>query len=139
MIFIAIGCYLVVVPEDRVPLYVRLPREQAAALDRLVDATGRRKQQLVSELLADQLAADAAADKDRLAVGRIEIIEDATTGDAVLTLAEAAELLRLPAETLRERAVAGNLPGRSFGDEWRFSRAALLAWLAAGERKDAER
>ena len=43
-------------PEDRVPLFVRLPREQAAALDRLVGSTGRRKQHLVSQLLADQLA-----------------------------------------------------------------------------------
>ena len=105
--------------EDRVPLFVRLPREQAAALDRLVDSTGRRKQHLVSELLADQLA-----------VGHIEIIEG-SSGEEVLTLQEAAALLRLPDESLRERALAGDLPGRKFGEEWRFSRSALLAWLAA--------
>src|SRR5438034_191891 len=29
--------------EDRVPLFVRLPQHQVAALDRLVDATGLRK------------------------------------------------------------------------------------------------
>ena len=40
---------------DRTPLYVRLPRKQAAALDRLAQATGRPKQHLVSELLADRL------------------------------------------------------------------------------------
>ncbi|MGP0102425.1 MAG: helix-turn-helix domain-containing protein [Solirubrobacteraceae bacterium] len=104
--------------EDRVPLFVRLPREQAAALDRLVDSTGRRKQHLVSDLLADQLT-----------VGRAEIVERAGP-DEVLTLQEAAELLRLPVETVRASAVAGDLPGRAFGDEWRFARAALLAWLA---------
>jgi excisionase family DNA binding protein len=108
-------------PEDRVPLFVRLPREQAAALDRLVDSTGRRKQHLVSELLADQLA-----------VGQIEIFEGAS-GEEVLTLQEAAALLRLPDESLRERALAGDLPGRNFGEEWRFSRSALLTWLARGE------
>ena len=107
--------------EDRVPLFVRLPREQAAALDRLVDSTGRRKQHLVSELLADQLE-----------VGRIEIIESGS-GEEVLTLQEAAALLRLPLDAVRASAVAGDLPGRAFGEEWRFSRSALLAWLAGGE------
>ncbi len=112
--------------EDRVPLFVRLPRAQAAALDRLVDSTGRRKQHLVSELLADQLA-----------VGRIEITEGAS-GEEVLTLQEAAALLRLPLDAVRARAVAGDLPGRTFGEEWRFSRSALLAWLAGGENTQRE-
>jgi excisionase family DNA binding protein len=109
------------VPEDRVPLFVRLPRQQSAALDQLVSTTGRRKQHLVSEMLADQLA-----------VGHIEIAQDAGT-EEVLTLDEAAALLRLPIEAVRARVINGDLPGRAFGDEWRFSRAALLAWLADGE------
>ncbi len=107
--------------EDRVPLFVRLPREQSTALDQLVNRTGRRKQHLVSEMLADQLA-----------VGRIEIAQG-TGSEEVLTLEEATALLRLPIEAVRARAIAGDLPGRAFGDEWRFSRAALLAWLADGE------
>jgi excisionase family DNA binding protein len=112
--------------EDRVPLFVRLPRDQAAALDRLVDSTGRRKQHLVSDLLADQLA-----------VGRVDINESAAA-EEVLTLQEAAALLRLPPEAVRRRAAAGDLPGRMFGDEWRFGRSALLAWLAAGEKSKGE-
>jgi excisionase family DNA binding protein len=108
--------------EDRVPLFVRRPRDQAAALDRLVDSTGRRKQHLVSDLLADQLA-----------VGRVDINESAAA-EEVLTLQEAAALLRLPPEAVRHRAAAGDLPGRMFGKEWRFGRAALLAWLADGEK-----
>jgi hypothetical protein len=108
--------------EDRVPLFVRLPREQAVALDRMVESTGRRKQHLVSDLLADQLA-----------VGRLEIADPAGA-EEVLTLDEAAALLRLPAEVLGARAGAGDLPGRLFGDQWRFARSALLAWLANGER-----
>jgi len=104
------------VPEDRVPLFVRLPREQSAALDQLVNTTGRRKQHLVSEMLADQLT-----------VGHIEIAQDAGA-EEVLTLEEVAAI-----EALRTRAIAGDLPGRAFGEEWRFSRAALMAWLADGE------
>ncbi len=45
---------------ERVPLYVRLPRDQAVELDRLVEQTGRRKQELVSELLGDQLVVGRA-------------------------------------------------------------------------------
>jgi excisionase family DNA binding protein len=96
------------------------------ALDRLADATGRRKQHVVSELLADQLA-----------VGRIEIAESPSAME-VLTLQETAELLRLPVEAVRTSVTAGDLPGRAFGEEWRFSRAALLAWLAAGESTQPE-
>jgi excisionase family DNA binding protein len=108
--------------EDRVPLYVRLPREQATALDRLADSTGRRKQHVVSDLLADQLA-----------VGRLEIM-DRAGAEEVLTLEEAAGLLRLPVETIRASALSGELPGRAFGDEWRFARAALLTWLGGDDR-----
>ena len=108
-------------PEDRVPLFVRLPREQSAALDQLVNTTGRRKQQVVSEMLADQLA-----------VGHIELAERAGV-EEVLTLEEAAAFLRIPIAAVRARALSGDLPGRAFGDERRFSRAALLAWLADGE------
>jgi len=114
-------------PEDRVPLYVRLPRAQANALDRLVDATGRRKQQLVSEMIGD-----------RLEVGRAEVREAALPipgdGDAVLTIEELAALLRVDADAVLSRACRGDLPGRRLGDtDWRFSRAAVLAWLAEGE------
>jgi hypothetical protein len=109
------------VREDRVPLFVRLPREQSAALDELVSTSGRRKQHLVSEMLADQLA-----------VGHLEITQDAAS-EEILTLEEAGALLRLPIEAVRARAIAGDLPGRAFADEWRFSRVALLAWLAEGE------
>lgn len=104
---------------ERVPLYVRLPRDQADALDRLVDSTGRRKQQLVSELLAE-----------RLELGRIQISDSREWLDEVLTLEEAAELLRLPSKSVEAIAAAGELPGREIGGEWRFSRRSILRWLA---------
>jgi excisionase family DNA binding protein len=118
--------------KERTPLFVRLPREQAAALDRLSDATGRHKQHLVSELLADRLTAVSRP----LPTGRIELTHglDVRSGsDEVLTLDEAAALLKLPVEIVRSRAEEGDLPGRVFGKEWRFARMAVLAWLADGE------
>jgi excisionase family DNA binding protein len=47
----------------------------------------------------------------------------------VLTLAEAAALLRVHPVTLRKRAAAWGVPYRRLGSEWRFSRAVLTAWL----------
>ncbi len=105
---------------DRVPVFVRLPREQAAQLDQLVVSTGRRKQELVSELLSDQLV-----------VGRAEVADPAAV--EVLTLEEAAALLRVTPEVLLERARRGELPGRRLGEEWRFARSPLLAWLGEAE------
>jgi excisionase family DNA binding protein len=111
--------------DERVPLFVRLPAGQAAALDRLVEGKGMHKQQVVSDLLGE-----------RLEVGRLDIHEP-RGGEEVLTLEELAELLRLePAEVLAS-ARAGDIPGRRFGEEWRFARAAVIEWLARGEPADA--
>ena len=122
-------------PQDRVPLFVRLPRDQATALDRLVDRTGQRKQQLVSDLLAD-----------RLQMGRIEINEGQDTSAEVLTLDEVAGLLRLATDVVRALAENGELPGRRVAGVWRFARSAVLLWLsgvpaepddsAAGQARD---
>jgi excisionase family DNA binding protein len=123
-------------PSSRTPLFVRLPRDQATALDRLADATGRHKQHLVSELLADRLTPGAGS----VSVGRIEVANtpDVRT-DEVLTLEEAAALLKLPADAVRSRAEGGDLPGRRFGKEWRFARMAVVAWLADGDPHERRR
>jgi excisionase family DNA binding protein len=48
----------------------------------------------------------------------------------VLTLAQAAELLQVPEDAVRSLADAGDIPGRLIAGEWRFARAALVAWLS---------
>ncbi len=108
--------------QDRVPLFVRPPAQQALAIDELASASGRRKQEIVSDLLSD-----------RLSVGRVEVLTRTDEPSDVLTLAEVAALLRVPPGWVQARAGAGALPGRRLGDDWRFSRSAVLAWLAAGE------
>jgi excisionase family DNA binding protein len=122
--------------QERKPLFIRLPADQAAALDRLAGATGRHKQHLVSELLADRLTTSARP----LSVGRIEITNTPDLGEGeVLTLEEVAALLRLSPDAVRSRAEAGDLPGRCFGKEWRFARSAVLDWLADGEAQKRKR
>jgi len=113
----------------KTPLFVRLPKQQVAALDRLANQTGRPKQHLLSELLADRLASG------HLSVGRLEVVNpsEVTDGD-VLTLEEAATLFKLSPEAIQAAVESGNVPGRRFGKDWRFSRLALLTWLGRGER-----
>jgi hypothetical protein len=51
----------------------------------------------------------------------------------VITLNEAAALLRVHPVTLRKRAVAWGVPHRRLGAEWRFSRMVLAAWIQRRE------
>lgn len=119
------------VPKNRTPLFVRLPKAQAAALDRLAHSTGRAKQHLVSELLADRLIPSP------LSVGRVEVTNSPDAhGDDVLTLEEVATLFKLPPEAIQTAVKEGQLPGRRFGKEWRFSRVAVLAWLSHGDSEE---
>ena len=47
----------------------------------------------------------------------------------ILTLAEAADLIRVSRKTLGEMARSGRVPAQKVGREWRFLRSALEAWL----------
>jgi hypothetical protein len=58
-------------------------------------------------------------------------VPTASTGrtDEVLTLDEAAALLKVPADGLLRDVEAGRVPARSVAGEWRFSRRKLFCWL----------
>ena len=58
--------------------------------------------------------------------------ETMTTLGDVLTLSEAAALLRVEDAPLAELAAGGAVPARKIGEEWRFSRTAILHWLHSG-------
>jgi len=49
----------------------------------------------------------------------------------VLTLAEAAELLRCHPVTVKRMAAKGSIPARKLGSLWRFSRQRLIEWIQA--------
>jgi excisionase family DNA binding protein len=112
------------------PLFIRLPKNQAAALNRLASETGRTKQHVVSELVGQALTATPRP----LAMGRAEVFSTPRErDDDVLTLEEVAGLLKVTSDAVRSRAEQGELPARRFGDEWRFSKLAVFAWLADGD------
>jgi excisionase family DNA binding protein len=115
------------------PLFVRLPAAEADKLDRASHELRVAKKDLVTALVAraqfdDMRRVVIETGGDEWTVGRADFRPN--PAPEVLTLDGAAELLQLPAEAVAELAAAGELPGRKVGDEWRFSRAAVLAWLA---------
>jgi excisionase family DNA binding protein len=54
----------------------------------------------------------------------------------VLNVEEAAELLGVSAWTVRDLAHRGELPARKIGRAWRFSRLALLDYVADGTQRE---
>jgi excisionase family DNA binding protein len=51
-------------------------------------------------------------------------------GDRLLTLREAADVLRLSTRTMRDYVQRGEIEGRIIGGRWRFRRADLDAFFA---------
>ena len=128
-------------------LYVRLPQAESQRLQRAAAALGTNKKALVSSLVAAYVDPDTPEGLEQLRVvatdRRVTVTlpeEGITVGRhaftpappaEVLTAAQAAELLQVEEADLLAIAERGELPGRRIGDAWRFSRAALLDWLAA--------
>ncbi len=129
-------------------LYVRLPHREFDKLDRAATALATNKKTLVTTLVShyvdpdspqglDHLRSIAGARPQRVTIDMpgndIAVGHHAFTPAAapdVLTPAQAAELLQVSEEEVVELAEASKLPGRRIGDRWRFSRPALIAWLA---------
>jgi excisionase family DNA binding protein len=58
----------------------------------------------------------------------------APIGDRLLTLREAADVLRLSTRTVREYVQRGEIGGRIIGGRWRFRRADLDSFFANAPR-----
>jgi excisionase family DNA binding protein len=120
---------------EREALFVRIPADQARAIDRLAFEQRRPKQDVVSELLSHSYAelrrrvTIETQDDSGLVVGHhaFRSIEP-----DVLTLAEVAELLGVTPELVEGLAREGEIPGRQIGGSWRFARRGVLAWLSRG-------
>jgi excisionase family DNA binding protein len=137
---------------DTAALFVRLPAAEARKLDRAAHAVGTPKKDLVAGLVARYVDPDSDDGLDALArLGAeapgaqprrvvIEADEPALVVGhhsfrpadipEVLTPAQAAVLLQVDEEAVLALAEEGGLPGRRIGGEWRFARAALVAWLS---------
>jgi hypothetical protein len=148
------------VAQPTAALFVRVPTEQAQRLDRAAFQLGLAKQEVVSGLLERYVDPDSPESLATLTGGaadsrRRRVTIEALEPDAmavghhsfrprepeVLNLEEAGDLLHVEPGVLEVLAAQGELPARKLAGEWRFARAALLAWLAAGtgEADDTER
>ncbi len=132
-------------------LFVRIPTEHAERLDRAAFELKMPKQNLVSELVDRYVNPDSPESLAVLGAGMgvagagRKVTIEALEGEGlavghhsfrparepeVLTVQEAAELLRVEEKLVLGLASSGELPGRELGGQWRFARAALLRWLA---------
>lgn len=132
-------------PEEA--LYVRLPTAAADRLHRASEALKVPKKELIAGLVARYVDPDTRKGREALATlaepRRVASgAEGPTLGSysfqpydppelpEVLTIEQAAQLLQLEPAAVLALAEAGDLPGRKLGSAWRFSRAAIVAWLA---------
>jgi excisionase family DNA binding protein len=130
-------------------LYVRLPANASDKLDRASEALGIPKKDLVAGLVTRYV--DPDSQRGLSALGSLSqprriSIDLADGGPAlgsysfqpydppeVMSAEQAGKLLQIDETHVVELAEAGKLPGRKLGTVWRFSRAALVAWLATPE------
>lgn len=131
-------------------LYVRLPTPAVDKLDRAAAALGVHKKDLVAGLVSKYVDPDSQrglSALETLAQPRRVTVEMGDHGptlgsysfqayDApeVLSAEQAGQLLQIDENMVVELAEAGKLPGRKLGQLWRFSRAALVAWLAGSDK-----
>lgn len=131
---------------ERTALFVRLTAAQAERLDRAASALPAHKKDLIGGLVETYVDPSSEAGLDRLReiTSQRRVVVDMgsdspVVGHAefrpvppleVLDAAQAAELLSVEEAAIVELAEGGELPGRQIGGAWRFSRAALLAWLS---------
>lgn len=141
---------------------MRLPVDAVERLHRAAEALGIAKKDLVAGLITKHVDPESKKGLEQLAqistmsgaggvsaTRRVVIDAGGPTNTVgaysfqpydpappaeVLTAAQAAELLQIEEKLIVELAEAGEVPGRKLGTVWRFSRAALVAWLAGGGR-----
>ncbi|HUJ61244.1 MAG TPA: helix-turn-helix domain-containing protein [Kofleriaceae bacterium] len=132
-------------------LYVKIPQTAIDRLHRAAEALGVHKKDLVAGLVTRYVDPDSQRGLDALSTlspqRRVTIdVDEAgpTMGHysfhphdppEVMNAEQAAEFLQIEHAVVLELAEAGQLPGRKLGTQWRFSRAALVAWLAQPEGK----
>lgn len=130
-------------------LFVRIPAVAIAKIDRAAEALGIRKKDIVAGLVERYVDPDSRRGLN--ALGTLSHRAPPDPGEPtptigaysfqpydppeVMNAGQAAEFLQIEEKVVIEMAEAGKLPGRRLGAVWRFSRAALVAWLATPERR----
>jgi len=112
-------------------LFVRLPAAAVDKLDRAAMALGMRKKDLVANLVTKYVDPDSRHGLTALGSYSFQAYDP----PEVMNAKQAAEFLQIDEKIVIELAEAHKLPGRKLGPVWRFSRAALVTWLATPENR----
>jgi excisionase family DNA binding protein len=131
-------------------LYVRIPATAVDKLDRAAEALGVHKKDLVAGLVSKYVDPDSRHGLSALGSlsqprrVTVDLGEPGPTMGTysfqpydppeVMNAEQAGQFLQIDEKAVNELAEAGKLPGRKLGNAWRFSRAALVAWLAGPEK-----
>src|SRR3954470_21605593 len=124
--------------DDVTALFVRIPSAEAEKLHRASDALGTPKRELITKLVAQfdpedpvwtrEVAGPVAGAQAEFGFGQHSFRPASEL--EILTPAQLAELLQVDEEVVVGLAEQRELPGRKVGEEWRFSRETIRAWLA---------
>jgi hypothetical protein len=129
-------------------LFVRLPTTAVHKLDRAAEALGMLKKDLVAGLVSKYVDPDSRRGLSALgALSSRKVTLDfseptSTLGSysfqaydppEVMNAAQAGQFLQIEEAVVVAMAEQDQLPGRKLGAVWRFSRAALVAWLSTPE------
>jgi excisionase family DNA binding protein len=133
-------------PPPESALYVRIPTPAVEKLGRAAEALGVHKKDLIAGLVTRYVDPDSPRGLDALgslSQPRRVTVEMSETGPTlgsysfraydppeVMNAEQAAQFLQVEEAVVIELAEAGQLPGKKLGSAWRFSRAALVAWLS---------
>jgi excisionase family DNA binding protein len=131
-------------------LFVRIPTTAVDKLDRASEVLGMRKKDLVANLVTKYVDPDSRGGLSALGLlSSHKVTVDAGDSGAtrgsysfqpydppeVLSSEQAGQFLQIEEAMVIEMAESGELPGRKLGPVWRFSRAALVAWLSTPQQR----
>ena len=132
------------------PLYVRLPTPEVEKLQRAATALRMHKKDLVARLVNVYVDPDSQRGLSALgALSSHRVTIDSQDQSPrvgsysfqpyeppeIMNAEQAGQFLQVDEATVLELAEAGKLPGKRLGKQWRFSRDALVAWLATPDKR----
>jgi excisionase family DNA binding protein len=130
---------------QQTPLYVKLPSNAVAKLDRASQALGVPKKELIAGLVTRYVDPDST--QGLSALGTLSSRDPFPPPDGgtmlgsysfqtydppeIMNANQAGQFLQISEAEVLELAEHGKLPGKKLGSKWRFSRSALVAWLSS--------
>jgi hypothetical protein len=126
-------------PVPQTPLYVKLPSSAVDKLDRAAAALGIAKKDLVASLVTKYVDPDSQKGLSSLGPVIGSYSFRAYDPPEIMNADQAGQFLQIDEKQVIELAEAGKLPGKKLGPVWRFSRDALVAWLATPDKPEARR